>query len=203
MKYPFVLTLMACVALLTVGQTPTGSSTASRCSLTREQAPELRGIRLAMSVEQLLSLFPENSHRQVITNAVKESKRADRFGLARFDLLLDREVANPRFAGVNYITVELIDERITSFHVAYAGPEWKSVDQFVTKLSEALRLPNSAWESGGESLQSLKCDGFRVDAYASNQIPASWVRVQDTSAYRVVEDRREAAKEKVREAFKP
>ena len=203
MKYPFVLTLMASVALLTVGQTPTRSSTASRCSLTREQAPELRGIRLAMSVEQLLSLFPENSHRQVITNAVRESKRADRFGLARFDLLLDREVANPRFAGVNYITIELIDERITSFHVAYAGPEWKSVDQFVTKLSEALRLPNSAWESGGESLRSLKCDGFRVDAHASNQIPASWVRVQDTSAYRVVEDRREAAKEKLREAFKP
>ncbi len=203
MKYQFVLTFVACVALLAVGQTPVASSKDARCTLTREQAPQVRDIRLGMPVAQLLDLFPEDSNRRSITDAIKESKRVDKFGLARFDLRPDNQVANPRLAGVNSITVEMIDERVTAFHVAYAGPEWKSVDQFVAKLSDSLRLPGSSWESTSESQQSLNCDGFRVQAFAPEGSIQSSVLVQDTSAHRVVEDRRETAKEKVRQAFRP
>ena len=89
------------------------------------------------------------------------------------------------------------------FNVLYVGPEWKTVDQFVAKLTDALRLPRSSWEPVGETRQSLKCDGFTVDAFSHRETAESWARVQDTSAPGVVEDRREIAREKKREAFKP
>jgi len=170
--------------------------------LTREQAPEIRGIRLGMSSEQLLSLFPEDINRQRIAEAIREAKSVDKYGVGFFDLRPDREIANPRFAGVNYITVAMLDERITSFHIEYSGPEWKTVHQFVAKLSEGLRLPSSSWEGGVESSQ-LNCDGFRIEAQAFKGSTQSFVRVRDTSVPDVVEARREAAREKARQAFKP
>lgn len=199
MKY---LTLVICVALLTSGQTP-NSSSPSKCSLTREQAPEIRGIRLGMSAEQLSALFPEDGNRQRIMEAVKQSKLSDNYGVGRLDLRAEKAVANPRLSGTDSITVELLDERVTSFHIFYVGPEWKNVDQFVARLSDALRLSSSWWVPEDELQRSLKCDGFRVDAGAVNGVSRSWVRMQDTSAPLVVENRRETAKEKLRQAFKP
>jgi hypothetical protein len=157
-----------------------------------------------MTSEQLLTLFPEEANRNGITEAIKQSQRVDKYGVARFDLRPDIKTVNPRWTGVNYITIELTDERVTSFNISYAGPEWKSVDQLVAKLSEVFRLPDVAsWEPGDESRKSLKCNGFVVDVYAFRGAGENWVRVQDTSAPRLVEDRRKAAKEKERQAFKP
>lgn len=203
MKYPVVVTFVASLVFLSFSQLSSNSSAGARCGLTSAQAPEIRGIRLGMTAQQLLSLFPEDGNRQSITDALKESKRIDKYGVGRFDLRADRETANPRLTGLNYITVELLDARVTSFHISYAGPEWDSVDQFVAKLSDALHLPNSSWEPVGEWRQSLRCDGFVVDVYTIKDSAENWVRVQDTSAHRIVEDRRKTAKEKERQVFKP
>lgn len=202
MKHLFVLTSVACFAFLTFSQTPSGSSGNPKCSLTREQSPEIRGVRLGMSTDQLQNVFPDEKNRQRIIDAVTASKQSDQFGAGKLDIWPDKQVDNARLAGVNYISIGLLDGRVTSFHVAYTGPEWKNVDQFITRLTEGLRLPASAWEIGDVSGQ-MKCDGFRVDAYANRGSTESIVRVQDVSTYQIVEDRREAAKEKVRQAFKP
>ena len=204
MKYAAVLIFAACVPILAVSQTLSRSSASSGCSLTPVQSPEIRGIRLGMTSGQLLTLFPEEANRHVITEAVKESQRADKYGVSRFDLRGDNTTVNPRLTGIKYITIELLDERVTSFHISYAGPEWKSVDQFVANLSDVFRLPKAAsWEPADESRRSLKCSGFVIDVYAFQDARENWVRVRDTSVPRVVEARREAAKEKERQAFKP
>ena len=204
MKYAAVLTFAACVALLPVSQTLSSSTANSGCSLNLVQSPEIRGIRLGMTSEQLLSLFPEEVNQHAITEAIKQSHRVDKYGVARIDLRPDSKTVNPRWTGVNYITIELTDARVTSFHISYAGPEWKTVDQLVAKLSEVFGLPNVAsWEPGDESRKSLKCNGFVVDVYAFRSAGENLVRVRDTSAPRLVEDRRKAAKEKERQAFKP
>jgi hypothetical protein len=172
--------------------------------LTREQAPEIRGIRLGTTADQLLVLFPEERNQHSIHDAVKNSKLADQYGVGRFDLRADNAAPNPRLAGINYITVDFIDEKVTGFHVSYQGPEWKTVDQFVTRVSDMFHLPNAAsWETGDESRRSLKCEGFAIDVYAFRGSGENWVRVRDNSVQRVVEDRREAAKEKERQAFRP
>jgi hypothetical protein len=205
MKYAALLTLLTCVSLVSFGQTPgvSSSSAISKCTLTRAQSPEIRGVRLGLTAEQLLALFPDDANRQRINEAIKQSKRADKYGFARFDLQSNTEVRDPRFAGLSYLAIDMLDERVTGFHIGYAGPEWNSVDQFVAKLSEAVRLPTALWEPPQGNQQSLKCDGFVVDAYVSRGTAQNSVRVQDTSVTQVVSDRRETAKEKERQAFKP
>ena len=204
MKYAAVLTFVACVAVVSVSQTQSNSTVNSGCGLTVVQSPEIRGIRLGMASEQLLTRFPEEANRLAITEAIKRSKQVDQYGVGRFDLRADSKTVNPRLTGVNYITVELFDERVTSFHISYAGPEWKTIGQFVAKLSEAFGLPNdAAWEQVDESRESLKCHGFVVDVCAIRGAGENWVRLQDASAPRLVKDRREAAKEKERQTFKP
>jgi len=187
---------------LCIAQTPGGSTAKSQCSLTPEQSPEIRGVRLGMSADKLMAVFPEEAHRTAVENAVKDSKKADSYGFARVNLFAGSPEANPRFSGVAIITVELLDERITSFYVNYRGPEWKNVDQFIAKLSEAFHLPTvEHWRpEPGASLKSLTCDGFVIQAYAGN---SSGVFVKGTTALQVVNDHREAVKEKERQAFKP
>jgi len=202
MKYAALLIFLACTSLVCAGQTPSPPGK-GKCVLTRAESPEIRGIRLGMTPDQLLAVYPEDLNRLKVSEAIKESKRATNYGVGRFDLRPDRETPNPRFKGLNYITIELLDERVTSFHIGYAGPQWSTADQFVEKLSEALHLPREPWEGRGGVSQSLKCDGFVVNAYASSDTAQNWVQVHDTSAPQVVEDRRQLAKEKERQAFRP
>jgi hypothetical protein len=204
MKYAALLTLLTCVSLVCFSQTSGGaSSPMQKCSLTRAQSPEIRGIRLGMTAEQLLTVFSDDYNRRKINEAIEWSKRPKSYGVGRFDLGSYTQVPDPKFAGVNYITVEMLDERVSSFHIGYQGPEWNSVDQFVAKLSEALRLPSASWEPPAGSQQSLKCDGFEVAAYVSTETFQNTVRVQDTSVSRVVAERRQTFKDKERQAFKP
>ena len=202
MKYLFALTLIACVTLLAAGQTPSGSVPDSKCTLTPEQSPEIRGVRLGMTTEQLQNMFPEEGNLETLNNAIAMAKQAQAYGASSADLRPDRKTANPRFAGLDHITVRLLDDRVITFHVMYSPTEWNSVGQFLARLSEAFRLPRASWELGDES-GFLKCNGFRVEAWASKNSTHSTVSVRNTSVDNVVEDRKEAAREKVRQAFKP
>jgi hypothetical protein len=199
MKYAVLVGLLLWLTTTSLGQTATPP-----CSLTRAQSPEIRGVHLGMISDKLASVFPEDENRISIEKAVKESKRADNYGDARFTLQPNKEVANPKFLGVNSISIEILDERIASFQVSYVGPQWNSVDQFIAKVADAFHLPaGSSWASVSEYQKSLKCDGFAISAFVIKGSSNPIVSVGDISTSNVVSDRREAAKEKERQAFKP
>ena len=202
MKYPFVLTVLACVGLLTLNQTPSGPSPNTKCTLTREEAPEIRGVRLNMSTEQLMSVFPDETNRRGITDAIARSKQDEAYGMTYVELRPNPASPNPRFENVNFISVTLLDGRVRSFLVSYGGAEWKNTDQFVARLTEGLRLPDWIWESTGNA-KTVQCNGFRIEAHVTIGARNSAVRVHDPSAQAVVEERREAEKEKARQAFRP
>ena len=202
MKYASLLALLACASFVCAGQTQSGSSGDSKCSLTRAEAPEIRGIRLGMTPQQLMALFPEDGNQQKIGEAIRQSKRVDAYGYSRLTLQADTPNSNPRFTGVNYIAVDFLDERVTFYHVAYNGPEWKTVRQFVGKLTEAFHLPSSSW-TGDDQDQQMKCDGFIINASASSGTIGSRVEVRDPSVPQVIRDRREVVKDKERQAFRP
>ena len=201
MKRLALLALLVCMAATIQAQSPNASS---QCTLSVAQSPEIRGIRLGLSVDKLLLLFPEDANRNAIQQGVRDSKRADNYGMARFDLRADPAVTNARFSGVGVITVEMLDEHVTSFYVSYDGPYWKSVDQFIGKLSEALKLPSvDNWKmEAGDSSRSLQCNGFSVSVHTSGGAN-NYVWVRDASVQESVKDRREASREKARQAFKP
>jgi len=80
----FGFCIIVVAALSVAGQTPGNSAPQRGCSLTLARSPEIRGIRLGMSIEQLMNLFPEETNRASIRRAVEESKGAHMFGASTF-----------------------------------------------------------------------------------------------------------------------
>ena len=201
MNRALAVVLMLFLAALARAQSP---NTTSQCALTVAQSPEIRGVRLGTSTSKLLTLFPETMNRMAIDAAVRDSKRADSYGYGNFELRPDNSSANEKFSGVEFISIQMLDERVTSFYVSYTGPYWNSLDQFIGKLSASLNLPaaeNWKWE-GGDSVKSLKCNGFSVVVHSSGGAN-NYVAVRDTAAPEIITSRRDAAREKARQAFKP
>lgn len=205
MKNLGLLVLLVFVTATAKGQTTSSSPANEQCTLSVAQFPDIRGIRLAMSVDKLEAVFPEDENRVSIDKAVKESKRVDNYGHAHFTLQPNKEAPNPKFSGVNWVGIEIVDEHVASFNISYAGPQWKNVDQFLARIAESFHLPTGAsWAvSGSEYQKSLGCDGFAISVFATNGSSQPTLMVTDTSALKLVRDRREAAKEKERQAFKP
>jgi hypothetical protein len=56
MKRPLLLAIVFGAASVVPGQTP--STTAGACKLTMAKAPAIRGLRLGMTIDQTLALFP-------------------------------------------------------------------------------------------------------------------------------------------------
>jgi hypothetical protein len=202
MRYLALVALCCSMTTLCLGQTPSGPSAKPQCRLTPEQAPEIRGVRLGMSMEKLMAAFPEDANRTTIETAVKNSKRSDNYGFSGGTLYPGNGGANEKFAGVIAIGVEILDERVSFFQVSYRGPEWEDVDQFIAKLSDAFHLPKAElWKPAAAETKSLACNGFEIRAYTGESSNA--VLVRSSAAAEVVNDRREAAREKERRAFKP
>jgi hypothetical protein len=205
MRQLILLSLVLCVTATIRGQVAGSASANSQCALAVAQSPEIRGIRLEMSAEKLMAAFPEELNRAAIDKALKESKKPENYGLGRTELRPVAGVANPKFGDVNWISVDLLDERVTSFTIQYVNPAWSSTDQFITKLSESLKLPAAnKWggDPGGPN-KFLRCEGFGVSAFAIPGSTGGMVSVRDALASQTVADRREAEKEKGRKAFKP
>ena len=217
MRYLAIVAMLGCMTMLSAGQTKKRADVRPACRMTADQLPDIRGLLLGMSVSELLSAFPEESSKSTIQKAVSDAKKSDTYGFGRATLFPSIPV-NPNFSGVEAISVELVDDRVSSFRLEYArGIPWKSADQFVSKISDAFHLPthdrwsspdvaHSAHTKGGAvdyGNRVLTCNGFTVLATINNGNGGSAIIVKNPRAEQLVNDRGEAAKERVRQAFKP
>lgn len=171
-----------------------------KCSLTLAQAPKIRDIRLGMSSEDVLKMFPGSSDEPYIRAQLSTADQ--RFGIVGFSIptnLLPR----PKFAGVNSLSVVFLENGLSEYSFSYAGIEWKNVDDFISKFSEAFSLPRPEnWErSNLPSMKKLNCQGFEM--WASADAGGSWIRIRIPESQQIVSDRQEAQKEKARKEFKP
>lgn len=200
MRQVIFVVLLTCFAVTAKGQVSTENLP---CKLTVAQSPEIRGIRLGMTAAKLQAAFPEEANQAAVEKVIKDSKQPANYGVGRVGLQVPGNTPNPKFANVNYIGIDLLDDRVSSFSIGYLGPEW-SVEQFIAKLSEAFNLPPAENWSGAapDTNKSLKCDGFVINVFSSGGGTSS-VSVGDSSALQTVNNRREAEKERVRQAFKP
>lgn len=200
----FGFCIIVAAALSVAGQTPSNSAPQSGCNLTLAQSPEIRGIRLGMSPEALMNLFPEETYRLAVRRAVEESKQADNYGSGRFNLQPQINVPDSRFTNVYRISIGLLDERVVNFTVEYTSPLWDDVDQFIARLSEAFGLPSAeAWRAAeGEGRKTLICNDFEVQVSVSTA-RQNWVRVRNPSTTNIVQARAQAARENERRAFRP
>lgn len=190
------IAVLGTLTLVQAQQTPP----VGKCSLTVAQAPRIRDVHLGMSSEEVLKMFPGSSDEPYIRNQLLSADQ--RFGIVGFSIpttLLPR----PKFAGVSSLSVTFLDNRLSEYAFSYAGIEWKSVDDFISKFSEAFNLPRpESWErSNLPSVKKLYCQGFEM--WASAGAGGSSVRIRMPEVQQIFSDRQEAQKEKARKEFKP
>jgi hypothetical protein len=178
-----LLLLLVCVASLPAQE--------NRCALTLGQSPELGGLRLGMTEEQVRARFK-----------IVEREPADEYGVA--SLRLEPPV-NQSTEAVRDISIELIKERIVSIRLVYrATANAADYRVFTAGVSQSLKLP-PAWKRvtvGSMVTEMLmECAGFKISArLIGAKIPVLYLSALEAEQ---ILSRRQAEKERrLREFFK-
>ena len=202
MKPLFVLMILAFLVNSALGQTQSEGRAGERCSLTLAQSPAIRGLKLGMDVEEVLRQFPNSTNDPTIRTAIAWADKE--FGVARFSVPTRQHEPESKFAGISGVSFTFLDNRLSSLWVQYAGPEWRSVDEFISRLSEPFNLPGpNSWQpANSDNAKTLKCAGFEIRVSAGGPGLNS-VLLLNPAVDQIVRNRREEVKEKARQAFKP
>lgn len=182
----------------------TGEPQAQGCSLTEATAPAVRGIRLGMSVDQLVGLFPGSAKRREMREALEKAKSStsNEPVVLLFDPAAD--AGGERFAGVDSVSATVYKGRAIAFHVIYVGTTWRTIDEWVEKVAQSYGLPAAArWETGPNENPSrvLGCSGVEIEA--AIQGGGSSISIRNKEALKGMAERLNAADERKRREFKP
>src|SRR6266404_726751 len=134
-----------------VAQSPAESNNAGGqdklpCTLTMDQAPDIKGLRLGMTADEVLAPFPGSKEDAELRASL--SRPPSQFGASSFVIRPDRYESKEKYNGINQITFTLLDGRVYNLSVGYTGPEYSHVDKFVTKFIEGTSLPAAdQWEA--------------------------------------------------------
>lgn len=144
-------------------------------------APELLGFHLGMTPAQVKSRVPQ-----------VEFGRADAFGVAKTSINpdFDPRIDKTSLSGVRTISLDFLDDRLTSLWLGYDGTfKWLSVPDFVKGISQSLRLPDvwKPWKTRG---QQLRCGDFQMTVSIVAEGPS--FHIIDETATQIVTARREA-----------
>ncbi|HYJ84726.1 MAG TPA: hypothetical protein VEW46_01560 [Pyrinomonadaceae bacterium] len=169
------------------------------CSLNLDQAPVINGLRLGITVDQVLALFPGSSEDAELRSIL--DKPANQLGVSSFVIRTNKLGSIERFAGISQITFTLLDGRVSRLHVGYNGPEYSHVDKFVAKFTEGTNLSAAdVWEPYvglDTQMKTLKCNDFEVQIFAGGKGGnLNYVLVRDLIADKTIKDRRVKASQK-------
>ena len=147
-------------------------------------APELLGFRLGMTRDQIKALVPQSSFG-----------RTDHFGVAKTTINphFDSKIDQTKFEGVRSISLDLLDDRLTSLWIGYDETfKVQSIDEFVKLISKSLQLDGtwSSWRSRG---QQMRCADFQL--IVSTLAGGPSLRLLDFAADDTVAARRQAKEE--------
>lgn len=167
-----------------------GRKVASRLSMS--QAPDVAGLRLAMTIEQVLSLFPGSESDKEIRASL--NRPVNKFGVKTLVIHPAKFSAEKKFDGVNQIILTFLDGRISTLNVSYSGPVWANVNEFVSKFAQEKGLPGSdSWDakSGADNqLKTLKCSDFEISVFAGgDNVNFNYVKMLDLTAQQKLKGR--------------
>jgi hypothetical protein len=179
-----MVTAFLALALNTIpayAQIATPQSGTTGCTITEATAPGVRGVRLGMSVDQVLALFPSSNRRREMKEAIDRARAASEGETVYlvFDPATDARAGS--FDDVSGVAVGLNRGRVTDFSIIYVGPSWRSVDEWIGKLAESLKLPGArSWTVGPNETPNkvLRCKGVEIEA--AIQGGGASIRVRNT-----------------------
>lgn len=147
-------------------------------------APELLGFRLGMTRDQVKARVPQTVFG-----------KADPFGVVKTTInpYFDPTIDKTKFEGVRSISLDLLDDRLTSLWIGFDETfKSHSVEEFVKVISQSLQVEGnwSSWKSRG---QQLRCADFQLIVTTVANGPS--FRLIDTAADDLVAERRQAKEE--------
>jgi hypothetical protein len=169
----------------------------SRCDLNLGRAPEVRGLRLGMTIREATSRFkpPSMPDAEWCGRQTLEFDWSD-------DLLGQPAPRSKELAGVRRIRLGFLDGRLAYFRVTYDPKDTPlTPEQFRSTLSSSLTL-RGRWRAADgtktwEPLYSISCDGFAAIAGYDG---GPYVEMHDTGAIELLRRREEAKLRRLREA---
>lgn len=169
------------------------------CQLTLAGAPDLKGLRLGMTAEEVLAQFPGSKDDAEVRASL--ARPPSQFGVSSFLIRPTKYESKDRFEGINQITFSLLDGRVSNFTVGYNGPEYSHVDKFVAKFVEGTNLPAvDQWEAYvgmDNNLKILKCVDFEIRVFTGGQGGnLNYVLMKDLESEKKLKERRDKAKAK-------
>jgi hypothetical protein len=180
---------------------PNSGSTQEKptCQLTLAGAPDIKGLRLGMTTDEVLALFPGSKEDAEVHASL--AAPPGKFGTSSFLVRPEKYESKDKFAGVSQITFRLLDSRVATFTVGYNGPEYSHVDKFVAKFIESTSLPAAdQWEAYvgmDNSLKILKCTDFEINVFIGGQGGnLNYVMMKDLEAEKKLKERRDKARPK-------
>lgn len=166
--------------------------------LTFSAAPDIKGLKLRMTTEEVLALFPGAKNDPQISAELSRPPRP--FGVGSLMIRPEKYESKARYTEVSQITLTFLDGRVSKLHVGFNGPEWSHVDKFVAKFVEGTDLPGvdqwAAYEGLDTQLKTLTCSDFELRVFAGGQGGTlNYVQMQDMKADETLKERRRKARE--------
>jgi len=147
-------------------------------------APELFGFHLGMTKEQVKSLVPQIHFG-----------KTDDFGVSKTTINpgFDPKMDAAKFADVRSISLELVDDRLTSIWVGFEETyKIQDITEFAASISKSFRLP-SAWSAYRGRGHQMRCADFQLIATTVARAPT--LRIIDLSADETIAARRQTKEE--------
>lgn len=204
MKRIMIAFCISVVTLIPAYARVTGEPPAQGCGLTEANAPAVRGIRLGMTVDQLVGLFPGSAKRREVREALERAKAST--GNEPVTLAFDpaADAGGERFGGVDSVSASVYKGRVIAFDIVYVGTTWRTIDEWVDKVAQSYGLPAAArWQPGPNENPNrvLGCSGIEIEA--AIQGGGSSISIRNKEMLRSMAERLNATDENKRRAFKP
>jgi len=177
---------------------PTNSTeSSSNCSLTMAAAPVLNGLKLGMTPDEVLAMFPGSKDDEEVK--AHRARPLSQFGVSELIIRPAKFESKDKFAGINNITFSLLDGRVSSVNVGYNGPAYPHVDQFVTKFVAGTSLPPAdqwpAYPGMDTQMKTLTCKDFEIRVFTGGEGGnQNYVLLRDLEADKKLKDRRAKAR---------
>ncbi|HET7113694.1 MAG TPA: hypothetical protein VFI57_08625 [Pyrinomonadaceae bacterium] len=174
----------ALIAAFMLGLSASASGQCTKKIAELPAAPELLGFQLGMTREQIKAHVPQT-----------EFGRTDDFGITKTTInpYFDPKIDKTKFDGVRSISLDLLDQKLTSLWIGYdENFKAKTIDDFMKLITQSLQLPAnwSSWRSRG---QQIRCADFQLIVTMVAGGPS--LRVLDVAAEETVAMRRKAKEE--------
>jgi hypothetical protein len=178
------------------------------CSPAPADLPEVRGLKLGMSVQQLKVRFPHF-----------KPPKPDAYGYAEFDydFTLQRgayesygEETKEPFDGIDtnglaYVGLSFLDDKVVSLAVAYArNIHWRDLNEFLGALTGPLKLlPPDRWKMINKDSAEYRCGSYLIRATTAPKHGGSGIAFYSEGVVEEIQKRKAAEEERRRRTFKP